>query len=537
MKTILYARVSTESQAMDGTIQSQVELLRQFAKEQELEIIEEILDDGYSGTSLNRPGLDQVRDIAAGGKTEAILVLSPDRLARKQALQIILLEEFKKTSVQIIFSNQQFGDSPEDQLMLQMQGSIAEYERQKILDRTRRGTLHATRNGQVMGSNPPYGYSFVPKSNQQPATYAINPQEAEIVKKIFDCYLNESMTGSAIGKRLMDDGIPSRSSVNKWGTSTIYLILKNETYTGIAYMNKTRCVEPKKHPKIKKYRKRRKSSKVERPREEWIGVPVPQIIEREQWEAAQLLLKKNARTSSRNNKVNQYMLRGLVICGECGSMAPGYVSNQKTYYSCGAKRNKNFTTKPHDDQRVIVEHKKLDTAVWQGLTELLYDPEQLQAQVEMRLERKQELADLPNAKLENLEKEFDKLAAQEARILIAYREDVISLDELKNQKDQIANQRKGLEARQKMLQSQQENTGQPKINLAMLGDLSERYQRVMGKADFQTREKIANLLINRVALYPDKARVEGNIPFHPDALVPSNHASPVPEGKILLLML
>ena len=169
--------------------------MRQFAREQELEIIEEILDDGYSGTSLNRPGLDQVRDIAAGGKTKAILVLSPDRLARKQALQIILMEEFKKTGIEIIFSNQQFGDSPEDQLMLQMQGSIAEYERQKILDRTRRGTLHATRNGQVMCSNPPYGYSYVPKSNQQPATYAINPQEAEIVNKLVTAQASNETKG------------------------------------------------------------------------------------------------------------------------------------------------------------------------------------------------------------------------------------------------------------------------------------------------------------------------------------------------------
>ena len=350
---------------------------------------------------------------------------------------------------------------------------------------------------------------------------------AEQLQKLFNYYLHEGMTGSAITKRLMADGIPSRSSVNNWGTSTIYSILRNETYTGIVYMNKTRSVEPQKHPKINKYRKRRKTGKVERPREEWIGVEVPQIIEREQWEAAQRLLEKNARTSPRNNKKNEYMLRGLVICGVCGSMSPGYVSNKKTYYSCGAKRNKNFTTKPHDDQRVIVDHKKLDNAVWQGLTELLYDPEQLQAQVESRLERKQSYADLPNAKLEKLEREFAKLAAQEARILDAYREEVISLDELRNQKDKIANQRKELEARQKMLQSQQENTGQPEINLAMLGDLSERYQRVMAKADFQTREKIANLLINRVALYANKARVEGNIPFHPDALITSNHASPL----------
>ena len=140
MNIAIYARVSSETQAKDGTIDSQIEALREYAKIHDLTIIREFLDDGYSGTNLDRPGLDQLRDFTQEGLIEGILILSPDRLSRKQTNQIILMEEFKKRNIQVIFTNQQFGDSPEDQLMLQIQGSLAEYERAKILDRTRRGT-------------------------------------------------------------------------------------------------------------------------------------------------------------------------------------------------------------------------------------------------------------------------------------------------------------------------------------------------------------------------------------------------------------
>lgn len=525
MNIAIYARVSSETQAKEGTIQSQLEALREFAKVNNHQIVIECLDDGYSGTELNRPGLDQMRDIAGEGLIEAVLVLSPDRLSRKQAHQIILLEEFKKHNVKVLFSSQPMGDSAEDQLMLNIQGAISEYERSKILDRTRRGTKHAVKNGQVLGSNPPYGYRFVPKSKNQPATYAIDEHEAEIVRIIFEWYTKEGLTGTAIAKRLEREGIASRSQFNKWWPSSVYSILKNETYAGTAYMYKTRSVEPVKHPKLERYRQRRKSSKADRPREEWLPVAVPAIIDKAAWQKVQDLLKQNIMRSPRNNKKNDYLLRGLVICGLCGSMAPGHVSNRHTYYSCAAKRNKNLTTKPHAE-RVAVQHSKLDEKVWQGLVQLLDDPDHLRAQMERKLERLSQPIQVDKNSFYKIEQELDKVTQQEKRLLDAYREGIIDLDELREQKAKVARRVYVLKAKQKAMQSTQEGPGKPEMTLAELVDLSAIYKRAMSKADAATKQTIANLLINRVKLYPNKAVVEGIIPLDRDALVPSKHASP-----------
>jgi site-specific DNA recombinase len=526
MNSAIYARVSSEGQAKDGTIQSQMEALREYAQANQHEIIVECLDDGYSGADLNRPGLDQLRDIASEGLIEAVLVLSPDRLSRKQAHQIILLEEFKKRNVQVNFISQPFGDSAEDQLMLSIQGAIAEYERAKILDRTRRGTQHAVKNGQVMGSNPPYGYRFVRKSQDAPAHYAIDPDEAEIVKLVYDCYVNQDMSCRAIAKQLEQDGFPSRSKINKWWPSTINAILKNETYTGIAYMNKTKAVVPGKHPKIKHYRQRRKSAKVERPKEEWIALKVPAIIGQELWQKAQKIVERNSALSPRNNSKHNYLLRGLVVCGHCGSMAPGHVSNAYTYYSCGAKRNKNLTTKPHVI-RVAVSHKKLDKKVWQGLVQLLDDPQRLQEQLGKKAERQRQLKHRPAQDTGKLEKELEKLQVEEKRLLDAYREGVIDLDELREQKAKINARLKLVNAKLEASKTAQEGLQDSQITFGDLEDLSAVYKRAMSKADFVTRAKIANLLINRVKLYPDRAVVEGNIPVGDYALRTSSYASPV----------
>lgn len=515
MNIAIYARVSSETQAKDGTIQSQLEALREYAQSNNQQVISECVDDGYSGADLNRPGLDQLRDVAADGLIEAVLILAPDRLSRKQANQIILLEEFKKHQVQVVFINQPIGESAEDNLLLQIQGAVSEYERAKIMDRTRRGMLHALRKGQVYAGNTPYGYKYVPKTNTSLGTYAIDEQEAEIVRLVYGLFIKKGLSGAAIARQLTKEEVPTRMGRNKWWSSIIYDILQNESYTGTAYMLKTKGVEPRKHPKLKKYRQRRKSAKVERPKEDWIAVPVPAIIERETWEKAQCMRKRNAKRSPRNNTKNFYMLRGLVICGYCGSMAPGYVSNRHTYYSCGAKRNKNITTQPHDE-RVAISHKKLDKKVWQGLVHLLDNPERLKEQMERRAERVENTSGTDKAEIAKVEREIKKINLQEKRLLDAYREGVIDLDELKEQKEKISAQMRIADARQRAARRPQESPRAKEITFADLQDLSAEYQRLMKKADKQTKEKLANLLINRVKLFPDKAVVEGIIPV--DAL-------------------
>lgn len=319
MKIAIYARVSSEKQAKDGTIESQIEALREYAKKNNLKIAYECLDDGYSGTTLDRPGLDHLRNLAQAGSIEGVLILSPDRLSRKQANQILLMEEFKKQNIEIIFSNQKFDDSDEGNLMFNIQGLFAEYERAKIADRMRRGTVHAIKNGQINGSNPPFGYRYIPKTKDKVGHWEINPEEEKIVRYIYDLYINEKLKGTAITKRLNDEAVPCRSS--KWWSDQIYTILKSEVYIGTAYMFRRRAIEPKRSPKTKAYRRRKNTSRIERPREEWVSNPVPRIIDDATWSKARELLKQNARTSPRNNKKNHYLLRGLVVCGLCGSMA------------------------------------------------------------------------------------------------------------------------------------------------------------------------------------------------------------------------
>lgn len=517
MKIALYARVSSETQAKEGTIQSQIEALRDYATTNQLEIVEECLDDGYSGTTLDRPGLDRVRDLAMAGSIEGVLILAPDRLSRKQANQIILMEEFKKRNVLLIFTNQTYNDTPEDNLTLQIQGAVAEYERVKILDRMRRGMIHAVKKGQL-GNHPPFGYRYVPKTKTSVGHWEVIPEEAKNIQLIYDWYINEKLRGATITKRLNHEGIPSRTT--QWQQRQVYAILTNEAYAGTAYVFKSRAVEQKRTPKSKVYRKFKNHGKVKRSREEWMGIAITPIIDIETWQKAQALLKQNAKQSRRNNNVHEYLLRGLVVCGLCGSMASGYVSNKSTYYSCGAKRNKNIRSKPHDEA-IQINHESFDEKVWSGLTELLDNPENLKSQLEKRLQTKQEKS-LPSLSTKELDRELMQLSKQEKRILDAYREEVISLDDLKEQKEQISKQRRVIEGKKKAVLSRQESLGQPQITMDRLGDVSARFQRVMAKANFEKREKLVNLLVTSVTLYTNKATVKGNIPIDKlDALIPS----------------
>lgn len=250
MKIAIYARVSTDAQAKEGTIDSQIEALKDYAKAHNLEIAFECFDDGYSGTTLDRPGLDQLRDLAQSGSIEGVLILAPDRLSRNQANQIILMQEFKKRNTQVIFTNQNFEDNPEGNLTLQIQGAVAEYERTKILDRMRRGTIHAAKKGQFNASNPPYGYRYIPKNKDSMGHLEINPEEAKTVLYIYDLYINEQVKGTAIAKRLQDESAPCRNS--HWWSSQIYSILKSEVYIGNAYMFQNRVTEPKRKHRDRK---------------------------------------------------------------------------------------------------------------------------------------------------------------------------------------------------------------------------------------------------------------------------------------------
>src|SRR5579864_3597858 len=195
----IYARVSSEQQREENTIASQTASLIEFAKSHDLEVPAEWVfeDEGYSGATLERPGLERVRDLAAEGQIQVVLAYAPDRLSRKYAYQFLVIEEFARHGVETMFVKSPQGERPEDQLLVQFQGMIAEYERAQILERSRRGKRHRAHSGEVsVMSGAPYGYRYVRKSDEAPASYALIEAEARVVLHVYELY---TVKGFSIG--------------------------------------------------------------------------------------------------------------------------------------------------------------------------------------------------------------------------------------------------------------------------------------------------------------------------------------------------
>src|SRR5246127_1577178 len=224
----IYARVSSEQQREENTIASQTASLIEFAKGHNLEVPEEWVfeDEGYSGATLERPALERVRDLAAEGQIQAVLAYAPDRLSRKYAYQILLIEELARNGVETIFVKAPQGATAEDQLLVQFQGMIAEYERAQILERSRRGKRHRAHQGQVsVLSGAPYGYRYVRRSDDAAAYYEVIEAEADVVRMVYNNYVRQGLSIGAITRRLNEQGVPTRKQTSRWERSTVWAML------------------------------------------------------------------------------------------------------------------------------------------------------------------------------------------------------------------------------------------------------------------------------------------------------------------------
>ncbi|MBI3968724.1 MAG: recombinase family protein, partial [Chloroflexi bacterium] len=227
MRAAIYARVSTERQEREQTIASQLAVLRGWAKEHghPLSPEREFVDEGYSGSRLDRPGLDRLRDAVAEGAVEVVAVLSPDRLARKYAYQVLLLEELHRAGCAVVFVHRPISDDPNDQLLLQIQGAIAEYERAVLGERFRRGKLQKARAGLYLSSTAPYGYRYVPKREGVAGHLVIDESEAEVVRIVYRWLVDEHLTIRQILKRLNFGPWFPRSGRRPWSSSVVHHIL------------------------------------------------------------------------------------------------------------------------------------------------------------------------------------------------------------------------------------------------------------------------------------------------------------------------
>jgi site-specific DNA recombinase len=244
LRVAIYARVSSDQQAQEGTIESQVHDLKERVARDGFELEKELcfLDDGFPGKTLVRPALEQLRDAAYHGGIDRLYVHSPDRFARKYAWQVLVLEELTRVGVEVVFLNREIGKIPEDDLLLQVQGMIAEYEHAKIVERSRRGKRQAARRGDVsVLSGAPFGYRYLSRRQTGGAAqYQVVLEEAKVVRQIFEWVACDGASLREVCRRLQREGIKTQTGKDAWDPATIVGMLKNPAYTGSAAFGKTR---------------------------------------------------------------------------------------------------------------------------------------------------------------------------------------------------------------------------------------------------------------------------------------------------------
>jgi site-specific DNA recombinase len=389
----IYARVSSDKQREESTIASQTAALIDFARSRGYQVPTEWVfeDEGYSGASLVRPGLERVRDLAAEGQIEAVLVYAPDRLSRKYAYQILLIEELARHGADTVFLKAPQAATAEDQLLVQFQGMIAEYERAQILERSRRGKRHRAREGQVnVLSGAPYGYRYVRKSDDAAARYEIITTEADIVRTVYDHYVVAGMSIGAITRLLNERGVPTRKQISRWERSTVWAMLRNPAYKGTACFGKTETAARQRITRPLRLRggiSSRDSAHHERPHADWIEIAVPPIVEEDIFAQVQELLVQNKKVAPRRT-ITPSIVQGLVSCSKCG-YALSRTSTRSSarnihYYRClGSDAWRRLSGQVCDNPPVRQD--LLDHVVWTEVVRLLEDPSLIQSELDRRL--------------------------------------------------------------------------------------------------------------------------------------------------------
>ena len=515
----IYARVSSEQQREENTIASQTASLIEFAKSHELEVPKEWVfeDEGYSGATLERPGLERVRDLAAEGQIQVVLAYSPDRLSRKYAYQILLIEEFARDGVETLFVKSPQGNSPEDHLLVQFQGMIAEYERAQILERSRRGKRHRAQAGEVsVMSGAPYGYRYIRKTDEALAAYLVEETEASVVRRVYHMYTVDGLSIAEITRRLNREGIPPRRA-GRWERSVIWGILRNPAYCGVACFGKTRLSA---RAQMRPQRRRGVTTPSntgghQRPREEWIEIPVPALVTEETFARAQELLFQN-KIRSRRRTIAPSIVQGLVGCAKCGyafSRTSTQTSARKIhYYKCIGSDSWRKLGGPVCDNKQFIRQELLDQIVWDEVVRLLQDPVLIQQELDRRLAAAR-TSDPTRKREQTLQRELSHVDKGIERLLTAYQEELLSLEQLRERMPMLRQRQQTLRAE---LQAIADQANDRAAFLRLAETLTAFLTRLRSAAETLSvieRQKIVRLLVKEILVGEDTITIRHSIPI------------------------
>jgi site-specific DNA recombinase len=527
--------VSSARQKKDETIASQTAALRTHAEQLGLEVPDEWVfeDEGHSGATLIRPALERLRDLVAGVGIDVVLCYSPDRLARKFAYQALLIEEFTRAGVRVEFVKGPRGDSPEDQLLVQFQGMFAEYEKAQIMERYRRGKTHRAKTGSInVLCGAPFGYRYIRKSEHAGAAYEIVEHEAALVAEMFGRYADEGASIAELARWLTDQQVPTRTGKHRWDRSVVWGMLRNPAYAGSAVFGKTMVVgESPGLNRIARLQGRsvpKASKTVDRPREQWIQIPVPAIVDEDTFDRVAARLADNKRFASRNAKVPS-LLQGLAACASCGY---GYyrtctrTTNKKIYYyrCLGSDDYRHEGGRVCVNKPVRADH--LDTVVWDHVTGLLADPQLIRAEIDRRLDSARTANPVAQQR-KRLDTALANTSNAIAAMIEAFGEQLITIDELRARMPDLRARETNLRNQIEALDSQ---TADREAYLKLACDLEGFLTQLNAKAELSTvaeRQRVLRLLVKDILVGPDKITIRHRIPIRERA---TDNAKPTADA-------
>jgi site-specific DNA recombinase len=530
VKVGIYARVSTDAQEARGTIGSQLEALHQKVTADGVELVGEYIDDGVSGARLDRPGLDALRDAAEAGLFDQVWCLTPDRLSRSYAYQVLISDELARHGVSIFYLDAPAIDSdPQARLLVQIQSVIAEYERAKISERSRRGKLFRARAGEAVAWRAPFGYLRVPRQGDRLAHLVINEEQAAVVRRIFADYTTGGLSLRQITLALNKEGIATPTG-RYWSTGALGRLLRRETYVGRLQVNTWKMVSdrgPGAQPR-----------QVRRPKEEWITVPCPPIIDEATFQAAGRTCAANTNFSARRLNPNEeaWLLRGLVFC-ECGTRSivdRGQGPNGGIhYYAC---RNRlGLAGNERTCRQRTVRADGLDTFVFDQIRAALSSPEILLAgEQAIAAHRPTPDDELLGAELTRLERRIEATTTERRRIADLYQGGVIEADELARRAKDVDDRAGRLTSQRDELAAQRQELGANNRLRSRVENFACRVLATLDELDFAQRQRLVRLLVERVEVRGWQVDVHLRIPLDgPDAPTPdADHPSDEPPAGV-----
>jgi site-specific DNA recombinase len=494
-RAAIYVRVSTDEQVDKFSIPSQIRALKELAAKRGYEIPPacEFIDDGYSGENTNRPALTQLRAAVRARAVDIVLAYEPDRLARRLSVQCVVADEIEAAGVALEFCSGEKATDPNSRLFFQMKGAFAEYEREKIRERTTRGRIEMARLGMRPSGRPPFGYAL----DKAGRRLVVNEAEATVVRRIYD-WVAAGNSVRWVMLELGRRGVKTRKGA-RWAISSVDYVLRLRSYMGEGVFNKR--IESKQADGSRK--------DGVRPESEWITFSVPPIITPESFARVQDQLARNREVCiGRRATTHVYLLRGLLRCGICGARYSGMGTKGRMTYRCNNNQGGNRScTVP----QLHADH--VEGQVWDTIVNIIRHPEALRESMDRKEARQGAREAEVRSAVEHVKRQLADVQRRERRLLDLYMaEDRAAPEAVRTKMDDLAQERRLLEGRLREAEAVAAKEGAQEQQYAAVAQwcaqVGSRVDQLERNGDRAGKQRLLQAVIGKVVVKGQVLEVE-----------------------------